>query len=150
VRTRIRSQQDLVAGLLFLGTAIAGLWISSDYPLGTAGRMSSGYFPRILCIVLGVLGLCIILQALVVEGRPIGRVSIRPVVLIPFSVLLFALSINTLGLVIASLLIVVVGGLASSQTRWRELLIAAFLLSAFAVLIFVDGIGLLIPIWPEL
>lgn len=149
MRTRIRSQQDLVAGLLFLGIAVSGLWISSDYPLGTAVRMSSGYFPRILCIVLAVLGLCIIVQALVVEGRPITRIRLRPVVLIPVSVLLFAMSINTLGLVIASLLIIVIGGFASSQTRWRELVLAAILLSAVAVMIFVKGIGLLIPIWPE-
>jgi hypothetical protein len=150
VRSRIRSQQDLVAGLLFLGVAAAGLWISSGYPLGTAVRMSSGYFPRILCIALAVLGVCIIAQSLVVDGRPIGRISLRPILLIPFSVLLFALSVNTLGLVVASLLVVVIGGLASARTRWLELIIAAVVLSAGAVMIFVKGIGLLIPIWPEL
>jgi putative tricarboxylic transport membrane protein len=150
VRIRIRSQQDLAAGLLFLGFAAAGLWISSDYPLGTAVRMSSGYFPRILCIALAVLGICIIAQSLIAEGRPISRISIRPVVLIPVSVLLFALSINTLGLVVASILIVIVGSLASAQTRWREMLIAALVLSAAAVMIFVKAIGLLLPIWPEL
>jgi putative tricarboxylic transport membrane protein len=53
---RIRSPQDLAAGLLFMGLAAFALWIARDYPVGTAVRMSSGYFPLLLCLLLMAIG----------------------------------------------------------------------------------------------
>ena len=50
------ARKDVLAGLLFMGVAAFGLWISRDYPIGTALRMGTGYVPRLLCWILLGLG----------------------------------------------------------------------------------------------
>jgi putative tricarboxylic transport membrane protein len=150
VRVRVRSQQDTLAGLLFLALALGGLWIARDYPLGTAARMSAGYMPRLLCIALALLGAFILARGLTVDGAPVGRIRLRPVLLIPAAVAAFALTIQNLGLLAATLLITLLGSYATPLARLPEVLLTAAVLAVLAVAIFVWGIGLLIPIWPEL
>jgi len=149
VRLRVRSQQDTLAGLLFLALAVGGLWVAQDYPLGTAVRMSAGYVPRLLCMLLALLGAFILASGLTIDGTPIGRVRLRPVLLIPAAVIAFALTIQTLGLVAATLLITLLGSYATPRARLGEILITAAVLALLTVAIFVWGIRLLIPIWPE-
>src|SRR2546430_2521167 len=49
---QVLTHKHVLAGLMFLGIAILGLWISRDYPVGTALRMGTGYVPRLLCWIL--------------------------------------------------------------------------------------------------
>src|SRR5215218_4511171 len=56
------ARRDVLAGLLFVGVALLGLWLSRDYPIGTALRMGTGYVPRLLCWILLGLGLIVLLQ----------------------------------------------------------------------------------------
>ncbi len=46
---RALARKDVLAGLLFIVVAVLGLWISRDYPIGTALRMGTGYVPRKGC-----------------------------------------------------------------------------------------------------
>jgi hypothetical protein len=149
VRIRIRNPQDLLAGLFFLAIAFGALWVAWDYPTGTAVRMSSGYFPRLLCLLLAVIGLFVSLRSLIVEGRALTAARLRPVLLITAAVVVFAYSIQTLGLVLATMLVTVIGGLASPQVRLVEMIAAAAVLAVMTTAIFIWGIGLPIPIWPE-
>ena len=48
--------KDVLAGLLFMGIAAFGLWVSRGYPVGTASRMGTGYMPRLLLWLLLGLG----------------------------------------------------------------------------------------------
>jgi putative tricarboxylic transport membrane protein len=66
------------------------------------------------------------------------------------AVAVFAYSIQTLGLVLATVLITMIGGFASPQVRVLEMVAVAMLLTVMATAIFIWGIGLPIPIWPEL
>src|ERR687887_660903 len=61
---RTLARRDVLAGLLFIGVAVFGLWLSRDYPIGTALRMGTGYVPRLLCWVLFGLGCLILFQGL--------------------------------------------------------------------------------------
>ena len=49
-------RRNILAGLLFIAIATAGLWISRNYPIGTALRMGTGYVPRLLLWILLGLG----------------------------------------------------------------------------------------------
>lgn len=149
MRIRVRNPQDLLAGLFFLAIAGGALWVAWDYPTGTAVRMSSGYFPRLLCLLLAVIGLFVALRSLVIEGPALTAVRLRPVLLITAAVVAFAYSIQTLGLVVATTLITLIGGFASPRARLIEMIAAAVVLGAMATAIFIWGIGLPIPIWPE-
>ncbi len=52
----IRNPKDFWAGALFVAIGVGTLLMGSKYTLGTAARMGPGYFPRILGILLIVLG----------------------------------------------------------------------------------------------
>jgi len=150
MRIRVRNQQDLLAGLLFLAIAAGALVMAWSYPVGTAIRMSSGYFPRVLGLLLGAIGAFVFVRALAVEGPAVTRVRLRPALFITAAVVVFAYSIQTLGVLIASVLITMIGAFASPKVRPLEALAAAVLLALLVVAIFIWGIGLPIPLWPDL
>jgi hypothetical protein len=149
VRIRIRNQQDLLAGILFLAIAFGALWVSSDYPMGSAVRMSSGYVPRLLCLLLIAIGGYVLLRALAVEGPSVTAIKLRPLLMITASVVIFAATIERLGVVIATVLLTVIGGYASPRVRFREMIAAAAVLVGIVVALFVWGLELPIPLWPE-
>jgi putative tricarboxylic transport membrane protein len=149
MRIRVRHQQDLFAGLLFIAIALGALWVARDYPVGTVVRMSSGYFPRVLCLLLGALGLYVAGRSFVIEGPAVTRIRLRPVLLITLGVVLFAAAIESVGVVAATVLLTLVGGYASPRVRLPEMAAAAAVLALVTVAIFIWGLGLPIPIWPE-
>ena len=53
---KIREPKDFWAGVMFFAFGVAAIVIGTAYPVGTAARMGPGYFPRILGILLIVLG----------------------------------------------------------------------------------------------
>ena len=56
----ILARKNVLAGLMFIVIAALGLWVSRDYPIGTALRMGTGYVPRLLCWILMGLGAAIL------------------------------------------------------------------------------------------
>ncbi len=61
---RVLARKNVLAGLLFVAVAALGLWLSRDYPIGTALRMGTGYVPRLLCWLLLGLGAIVLVQGL--------------------------------------------------------------------------------------
>jgi hypothetical protein len=73
----------------------------------------------------------------------------RPVVFVTASLVIFGLSIERLGLVVSILLLVGVGAVAARGLRFLETLAAALVLIVLSWSIFILGLGLTIPVWPE-
>jgi putative tricarboxylic transport membrane protein len=147
-------RKDVLTGLLFLAVAAFGLWLSRNYPMGTTLRMGTGYMPRLLCWVLLGLGGLVILQSLFVAGdEEDARVSTagawRPVVFVTAALVLFALSLESLGLVVAIALLTGVGALAGGGLRVVETVIAGVALIVLAWAVFILGLGITVPVWPE-
>jgi hypothetical protein len=144
----IRNPRDFWSGVLFTLFGVGTLAIGSKYTLGTAARMGPGYFPRILGILLIVLGVTIALRALRVRGEAMPRFRLRPLVVVLGSVVLFGAIVRPLGVALSTVILIVVASAASSEFRPRESLVAGVLLAALAVGVFVIGLQLQLPIWP--
>jgi hypothetical protein len=144
----VRSPKDLVAGLMFVGIGIAAIVIASNYTLGTAARMGPGYFPRILGILMILLGAIIALRSLRVSGPPLPGWKWRPVLVVLGSVIVFGFALNWLGLVLSTILLIVLSSAASTEFRPKEAAISSVLLAALVVGVFVIGLKLQIGIWP--
>jgi putative tricarboxylic transport membrane protein len=149
----VPQRKDVLSGLLFMGIAAGGLWVSRDYPVGTASRMGTGYMPRLLLwVLLGLGGL--ILASGLWKADPIpepdirGRAAWRPVVFIALSLVGFALGLERLGLVLSILLLTGIGAVAARGLRPLETAVAALVLVALCWLIFIVGLSLTIPVWP--
>jgi putative tricarboxylic transport membrane protein len=151
---RMLARKNVLAGLLFIAVAALGLWLSRDYPIGTTLRMGTGYVPRLLCWLLLGLGTIVLVQGLreAQDARPLSSrdvSALRPVIFVTASLVIFGLSIERLGLVISILLLIGVGAVAARALRPLETLAAALVLIALSWGIFILGLGLTIPVWPE-
>jgi uncharacterized membrane protein YqjE len=145
---RIRHPKDFFAGLMFVAFGLGAVVIGANYPLGAAARMGPGYFPRILGILLIVLGAVLALRALRLDGSRITLESPRPLLIVIGSVVLFGMTAPTLGLVIASILLIFVSSAASTEFRWKEALVSGVILAALSVAGFIWGLGLQFSVWP--
>jgi hypothetical protein len=145
------ARADVLSGLLFIAVAALGLWISRDYPVGTALRMGTGYVPRLLCWMLMALGAIVLVQGLRGEAPPIrpSAAGLRATLAVTLAIVAFALSIERLGLVLAILLLTGIGALATKALRPLETAVAALVLIALSWGIFIAGLGLTIPVWPD-
>ena len=146
----IRHPKDFYAGLVFIAFGIAAIAIGSNYTLGSAARMGPGYFPRILGILLIVLGAILTLRALRLNGSPIPAWKWRPTLIVIGSVVLFGLMVTRAGLVVSTIVLIVLSSAGSHEFRPREAAISAVLLAALCVGIFVIGLKLQIAIWPSI
>lgn len=144
----VRHPKDFLAGLIFAAFGIAAVVIGSDYPLGTAARMGPGYFPRVLGILLIVLGGALSLRALRVPGPPLPGWKWRPVLIVLLSVVVFGLVLTRVGLVLSTIGLIFAASAASREFRAREALVSGILLAALAAGVFVVGLKLVLPLWP--
>jgi hypothetical protein len=144
----IRHPKDFFAGLIFIGFGLAAIIIGSNYSLGTAARMGPGYFPRILGILLLLLGAALSLRALKIKGDPLPEWHWRPMLIVLGSVIAFGLVVTHLGLVLSTIGLVFASSMASHEFRPKEALISGILFAALAAGVFVFGLNLQLPLWP--
>ena len=144
----IRNPKDFWSGALFIAIGIAALIIGSKYALGTAARMGPGYFPRILGLLLIVLGAVLAIRGTRTSGPPIPRFHWRPTLIVLGSVVLFGAIVRSAGVALSTVILIVVASAASREFRPREALVVGVLLAALAVGVFVVGLQLQLPIWP--
>jgi len=144
----IRSSKDFCAGGLFIAIGIATILLGTRYMLGTAARMGPGYFPRILGILLIVLGGILALRALRIRGSRIAAMRWRPTLIVLGSVVMFGAIVRPVGVALSTVILIVTASAASHEFRPREALVAGVLLAVMAVGVFVVGLQLQLPIWP--
>jgi hypothetical protein len=145
---KIPRPKDFYAGLLFVAFGVFAIIVARNYPLGTAARMGPGYFPRLLGILLIVLGGALSLTALRGRGPPLPGWKWRPVSVVLLSVVAFGLVLTHAGLVLSTIGLIAVASTASREFRFKESLLSGVLLAALSVGVFVIGLKLQLPIWP--
>ena len=144
----IRHPKDFWAGVLFIVLGGGACLIALDYSFGTAGRMGPGYFPRALGLLLALLGLILLLRSFKLVGEKISFPTLMPLGIVLLSVFVFGIAVNFLGLVIATILLVLIASMASHEYRWKESMIASIALAIFVVIAFRYGLKLQLPTWP--
>ena len=144
----IRNPKDFGSGCLFAGFGLVAVVLGATYPAGTAARRGPGYFPRALGIILIVLGAILIFKSLRTTGARISLPTLKPLVVVLGSVLLFGLTVVPLGLVLATILLILTSSVASHEFRWKEATIASVVLASFVVVVFGYGLKLQLPILP--
>ncbi len=146
---RSRLNHDTLSGALCAAVGLLGLWAGRSLEAGTAAEMGPGYVPRLLCLGLLALGLVIALTGLRRPGVRPGGIAWRPLLVVTLAVLVFAGLLERLGLALAVVAAVVIAGAATPGARTRETVIAALVLAAALVLIFITGLGLPVPALPR-
>jgi len=145
-RSVIRAPQNFVAGLALLAIAVIALGATTDLGSGRFYAVGPGLLPRGIATLLGILGLGLVVGSLLKDGEPLGRWPLRGPLFMFLAVAAFALSIRTVGLAVAGPLVAMISGAASPETRPKELLVFAIVVTALSIGLFRYVLNLPIPI----
>jgi hypothetical protein len=137
-------RKDVLAGLAALGMGLLVIWTSLDYRLGTPARMGPGMFPMVLGVLLALCGLGAALMGLrTVERAPALR--LRAMLAVTGALVAFALTVERLGFIPATILLIFVAGMAERPVQWRALALLALILAPAAYALFVLFLGIPVP-----
>ena len=147
-QTKKGNAPDLLTAGMFIGLGALGLYMARGLDGGTLAQMGPGFLPRVVCILLILVGLAVGLPAMRRPAEPIEAIRTRPLAVITIAIIGFAFAANLLGFVLASLWLVIVGSLAAPGGKWSQTLMLAAGLTLFGALVFVYGLGVQVPLWP--
>ncbi|MCP4564582.1 MAG: tripartite tricarboxylate transporter TctB family protein [Bosea sp.] len=148
--TRLRLDwQDVLLGAFLVAVAAGTLYATRTLSVGHAADMGPGYMPRVVSLALLGFGLFFLGRSARGVAVTIEAVHLRPLFAVLAAAGVFALTAERLGLAIASVLTVMLAGLATRETRPLESMGFALLLSSLAALLFIKVLALPVPLWPR-
>jgi hypothetical protein len=145
---KVTAPKDLWAGLMFIAFGAGFAIVAQNYSMGTAIRMGPAYFPTILGCLLALLGSILAIRGFSLEGTPVPRFHLRPVLVIVAAIVLFGMMLRPIGLVSAVLTLVVVSSFAGMGFGVVRVALLAIGLAVFSTLVFHYGLGLPFRLWP--
>ena len=142
MRLEFRNNKDLWSGIMLIGIGAAAIFIARDYRFGSTMRMGPGYFPSVLGGLLVFFGLYIMVKGLQSNEKVKGKWSVRPLVVLPLSIILFGVLMKYAGFIAA--LVVLIFGSAAARRRFNviEVLLLTIVLTVFSVAVFIWGLQL--------
>jgi hypothetical protein len=138
----LRTNQDVLAGVLFLLIGLGAVAGARDYEMGTAMRMGPAYFPTVLGWILYAFGAFLLLRGIARGGGAAVTWGWRPLAFVTLALLAFGFVITRFGLIpaLAAMFLACAG--AGRKLRILEVVVVAAVLSAFAVGVFVYALKL--------
>lgn len=143
---RVRSPQDLLAGLVLVAVALFALWASAGLSQGRLGALGPGMMPRATAVLMGVVGVLVAVSALVSPGPRLERWSLRGPFFVCLALIAFAVTIRWVGLLVAGPLVAIISGAASPETRIKEIVIFGIAVTIFSIALFKYVLNLPIPV----
>ena len=130
-----------------------------SYSMGEGARMGPGYFPRLLGIVLAVLGSVILFKSMTVataDGDKVGSFAWKPLICIIGANLVFGLCIGglpsikfpALGMIAGIFALTFIASIAAEQYKIKEVFFLAVFLAVLSYLAFIVLLKLQFPVWP--
>ncbi|WP_376988562.1 tripartite tricarboxylate transporter TctB family protein [Bosea sp. R86505] len=157
---RIRSSQDMGAGLFMILLAGLAFVLARDLPIGTLRQIGPGMLPKSFAVICATLGLLLCITSLRYNGEKLSGWSWRGVFFVLGAACVFGLTIRgfdigpihvpSLGLLVSGPLVILISGLAASDLRWKELVIFSVAMSTACILLFKYALSLPIPLAPWL
>jgi Tripartite tricarboxylate transporter TctB family len=144
----IRSPLDFAGGLFLLGIAAVGYAGAFTLPFGQLSGIGSGLLPKVVAVLVATFGAALALRGLALGGDQLERWAVRGPLLVLASVLVFAFTIRSLGLVVAGPLCFIISALADRDTRPVEVVISATVATLACGFLFKDLLNLPIPFDP--
>lgn len=144
---RVKSPQDLGAGLLFVFIGCVGIYFGKDLTYGSSRAMGPGYFPIWLSTIIMGMGFICLVKCVLLNGPPIDKIPLRPILCVFAGVLAFGYLVETIKLEPALILMTIIATQGRKDTNQKQMLILALCMAFASVLIFVVLLGQAMPTW---
>ena len=151
----ILSRKAVVTGLVLLAIGIAAGIGAVTYEPGTVNRMGPGFFPLLLSALLILVGAIQLVSGLVKSDEGAERIDwtaffagFRPLFFTVLGLIQFALTINVIGLPLATSILVILSSLGQRGFNLVSLILTAFFCSLGTYIIFGYLLGLPMKMWP--
>ncbi|MCL5808698.1 MAG: tripartite tricarboxylate transporter TctB family protein [Deltaproteobacteria bacterium] len=142
----LSSNKDFWAGIMFAGTGAGAMFVARNYPFGTSLHMGPGYFPMVLGGILIAFGIYVMLRGLRKNEKIQGNWSIRALVILPLSIVIFGVLMELAGFIPALAALVFISAASGREFRFVEVLLLTLFLGALSVALFIWGLGLPYPL----
>ena len=142
----LRRNKDFWGGLMLIGIGVAAMVIARDYDFGSALRMGPGFFPTVLGGILAAFGVSIMAVGLQSGEKIQGHLSLRALILLPLSLVLFGLLMEHAGFIPAVAALITVAAASGNEFRTGEVFFTTVFLTILSVAIFIWGLGLPYPL----
>jgi hypothetical protein len=141
-----KDTRDIIGGFTLVAIGLFAAFYAQRYDLGELQEMGPGYFPTALGVLLAVLGLFIAIPAFFREGTAIN-IEWKSLIWVLISLAVFAIALTKAGLIVATILSVLAAAVPS-KSSWKTRVILALSLSVIIYLVFLFGLGMILPVWP--
>ena len=149
MKLELRNNKDFWSGVMFIVIGCATMIGARNYPFGSTLRMGPGYLPTLLGGILTVFGIYIGLRALRKSEQMKGNWSLRALIILPLAMVLFGVLMEYAGFIPAMMTLLLVSSAASNESQWGEALLVSIALTALCTAVFIWGLGLPFPLFPE-
>jgi hypothetical protein len=145
---RISNPKEFLVGVIFIIVGAGAFLLSQYYEMGSLEQMGPGYFPALVGVMLVGLGIGSVVSGLrTTDTDPIIKLNIEPLALVLAGVLGFAFLVRTAGLVLAIAALIFFACFRRLLSHPVEVVVTYAVLTVFSVLLFVYGVGMVIPIF---
>ena len=150
MQSKLQWNGQMLGGVAIAAISIIALFNTRELDAGSLSDIGPALIPRALSVLLLVLSLAIIFAGLRAgsNGEPLESWKLKPILAILGGIVVFGLTVRSIGIVFAAPLTLMIAGFASSETKWRELTIFVFALTVFCSVLFRLVLGLPIPLAP--
>jgi hypothetical protein len=136
-------RKDFWSGVMLIAIGGTAIFIARNYEFGSSLRMGPGYFPVVLGGLLIAFGAYIGAQGLRADAEKLEQSwSLRALIILPLSLVLFGLLIDRAGFIPAMLALIIGSATASVQFRLIEMVWFSIVLTALCVIVFIWSLGL--------
>jgi len=142
MKIELNKNKDFWAGLMLIIIGAGAMFLARDYRFGSALNMGPGFFPSVLGGILFAFGIITMIVGLRSGEKIQGNLSIRAIILLPLSLVLFGILIERVGFVPALTALILVAAAAGRQFKIAEVLPLTALLIVVSIAMFIWGIGL--------
>ena len=144
----IKSQEDFLAGLMFIAFGIFAIVVARDYPMGSAMRMGPGYFPTYLGAIMVVIGAIITLMSTKIPGGKVSGFAWRPVIALFTAFLVYGVAMeHNFGFIPSIAIVVIIASFSVKDFRPLELGLLTGVLVLGTTALFIWGLELPYPLF---
>jgi putative tricarboxylic transport membrane protein len=145
----IRSPQDFFGGLVLIAVSLFAFYAGDDLSGMHGFSFGPGTAPRLFSSLLLGFGVLITVMGVLLSGPRLEPWAIRGTILTIASILVFAATIRSAGLIISSFVSFMIGAYATDEVRWWEAALVGAGLTIGCAILFPYILNLPFQLWPQ-